>query len=315
MASSALDNLFAEFDEGMRHLAARRWDEAIAALRAAVRREPGRLAVVRALATAHLQSGDGAAARRALADFTISYPMCAEGWRLAAQLEWKLNQYNAATAILSRGLEHLPNSQALHRQIALFWGARGKLARQNGEWESGRIGESEQGRIGEGEAGDSDWLDRVAQDSMLLASLIDLPERSADLEMLRAVEARLSRLLETQPDHPDLQLALARLRVKLGALPEAMLAVQRALTANPQYPQAQRLRAAILAKLGEYDAAIEILEGLIAQGAKWADIHYQLAELQRQRGRDEAARSHLYSAICLNPSFKEARQLLERWAA
>src|SRR5258706_8706416 len=127
MTLSAAHHPSPDYEAGIAHLAAGRWQEAVASLRSAHRREPGRLAIVRALATALLQVSDDRAARRALADFTIDNPMCAEGWRLAAQLEWKLNQYDEAMIVLARGLERLPNSQALHRQTALFWGARGKL--------------------------------------------------------------------------------------------------------------------------------------------------------------------------------------------
>src|SRR5258706_3457832 len=127
MTLSAAHHPCPEFEAGIAHLTAGRWQEAVASLRSAPRREPGRLAIVRALATALLQVGDDRAARRALADFTIDNPMCAEGWRLAAQLEWKLNQYDEAMIVLARGLERLPNSQALHRQTAPFSGAPGKL--------------------------------------------------------------------------------------------------------------------------------------------------------------------------------------------
>ena len=67
--------------------------------------------------------------------------------------------------------------------------------------------------------------------------------------------------------------------------------------------------------MGEHDAAVEIIKSLIARGHDWADLHYQLAELQRDRGKDAEARSHLYSAIRVNPQFQQAKGLLERWAA
>jgi tetratricopeptide (TPR) repeat protein len=94
-----------------------------------------------------------------------------------------------------------------------------------------------------------------------------------------------------------------------------MESVQRALRANPEYIEAVRLRATILGKLGEYDAAIEVLESLIRRGMDWADIHCELAQMQKARGRAEEARSHLYSAIRVNPGFERAKQMLEKWAA
>ena len=249
-------------------------------LRTANRLEPGRLQVVRGLATACLQAGDPGQARVVVHAYTLDYPMCAEGWRLAAQLEWKLHQYDAAMEVLARGLERVPNSQILHRQTALFWGARGKLETAALHAERGRLD-------GPRLTNEPDCLDRLVRDSKLLAGLLDLPAREADEEMLRAVEVKLSALLETQPDHADRHLLLARLQARLEALPAALLSVQRALRANPRYVEAHRLRATLLAKLGQTEAAIGILRTLVKQGADWPDVHEEIAALRERCDRGE----------------------------
>ena len=338
MALSALHHPAHEFEEGLTHLAGGRWEQAVECLRTAAQREPGRLGVVRALTTACLAKGDAEGARAAVGALTIHSPMCAEGWRLAAQLEWKLGRYDDSMALLARGLEQLPNSQVLHRQTLMFWGARGKMEESANHTErsnrsswtppatrltsmnsirlsSSKSVESSSSKSSEPAKREADWLDRVAQDTKLLESVLDSPGVGDDLEMLKGLEFRLSALLESQPYHADRQLGLARLQVKIDAMPAAMLSVQRALRANPDYVEAHRLRATILGKLGEYDSAIEVLEKLIKRGMDWADIHYQAAELQEARGRADEARSHLYSAIRLNPGFERAKRMLERWAA
>jgi len=253
--------------EGLRLLAAGQWSQAADLLRTARRREPGSLSVVRALATALLQLGDEPAARGALSDFTIHSPMCAEGWRLAAQLEWKLNRYDRAMSVLARGLERLPNSAALHRQRSLFWGARGQL-------EGAPRHEPQTPAT-------ADTLDQLVADSKLLASVLDLPDDASDTEMLRVVERKLAALLTEQPRHADRQFLLARLRLKIGDLVGAMFSVRRALRANPHYTQALRLQATILGQIGEFDEAIEILEGLVRRGTDWPDLHDQVNELKR----------------------------------
>jgi tetratricopeptide (TPR) repeat protein len=326
MALSANNDQFREFEDGIAHLAESRWANAADSLRKAARREPARFAVVRALATACLQLGDPQAAREAVAALTTNSPMCAKGWRLAAQLEWKLGRYDDAMSVLARGLEHLPNSQTLHRQTSLFWGARGKVeaaachaerAGQNTESQSRKIGPTpaSQPESWTAQAVEADWLDQVAQDAKLLESVLNTPGVETNPEMLKGLESRLAALLESQPYHADRQLGLALLQVKVGSLPAAMLSVQRSLRANPGYVEAHRLRATILGEMGEFEEAIEVLEALIGRGMDWADIHFQVAELQDKRGRGEEARSHLYSAIRLNPGFERARQMLERVAA
>lgn len=294
-----------EFDEGLAHLAEHRWDAAVVSLRVALSREPGRFAITRALVTAYLKSGDIPSARSAASSFTMNYPMCAEGWRLAGQLEYKLNDYPGAIKLLQRGLDHLPSSDILKRQLALFQSVTGNQHQGS----SNSIPTDLQA------ASDPDWLDRAAQDPRLLESLLNLPTEDTDIEMLRQLESKLARLLESQQYHADRQLMLARLQNKIGDAAAAMLSVQRALRANPDYVEAHRLRATLSAGAGDFDGAIEILEALIARGCDWPDVHYQIAELQRQRGKAEAARSHLYSAIRLNPRFEQAKQLLERCAA
>jgi tetratricopeptide (TPR) repeat protein len=269
------------------------------------------VAAARALVTACLHGGAVAEARRVIATFTNDHPMCAEGWRLAAQLEWKLGQYDQAMQVLARGRERLPNSRALHRQTALFW-----QARQNAEAAAPHLQRGAAEPVSA--ARDADWLDRVAQDAGLLDGLLKAPateQGDTDRTMWQALAARIEALLESQPDHADRHLALARVRLRLDDLAAAMRSVARALRANPDYVNAQRLRATILGRMGKHDAAIEIVKSLIARGHDWADLHYQLAQLQRERGRDAEARMHLYSAIRVNPQFAEAKDLLERWAA
>ena len=118
-----MDALRNEIEAGMAHLAAGEWAQAVRRLGAATRRDPGRLRVARGLATAHLQLGDPIAARQVLADFTLRYPLSAEGWRLAALLEWRIGIRAEALRALARGLERLPQSAALHRQMAVVLGA------------------------------------------------------------------------------------------------------------------------------------------------------------------------------------------------
>jgi tetratricopeptide (TPR) repeat protein len=303
-----MDRFIHEFEDGLAHLRAGRWEAAVGCLRVAARREPGRVAIAQALATACLCANDPQGARDAVRNLTLEAPMCAEAWRLAAQLEWKLGKYDQAMSVLARGLEQLPHSAILQKQTALFWGARGKMENAAGRWGAIRADDVPAPREG-------DWLDRVAMDSKMLESVLNSPDSADDLDMLKSLETKLSALLKSQPYHADRQVGLARLQVKIGALHAGMESVQRALRANPEYIEAVRLRATILGKLGEYDAAIEVLESLIRRGMDWADIHCELAQMQKARGRAEEARSHLYSAIRVNPGFERAKQMLEKWAA
>jgi tetratricopeptide (TPR) repeat protein len=321
-------------EEGLEHLKLGRYDHAIVALRLALQREPGRFAAVRGLATAYLLGGEPKAARRVLETFTAEHPMAGEGWRLAAQLEWKLSYRTRAVEILYAGLKRLPLSQMLHRQLAVFLAAEGKTAEAAQHVGSGGSKVAEYVAAANGEVAalpepapmklapvtscDHDWLDQIAEDPVLLnAILAPLSTALTDQsrQMLQAIEWKLARLLEAQPNHADRQLLLARLQARLDMVPAAMLSLQRAMRANPNLAAVHRLKSELHARIGEVDQAIEILKDLLKRGLAWPDVHFEIAELERQRGRDAEARSHLYSAIRINPDFEQARDLLDRMAA
>jgi predicted Zn-dependent protease len=338
-------------ETGLAHLREGRWHDAVVALRLALQREPGRLAAVRALASAYVQSGDLSAARALLESFTAENPMNAQGWQLAAQLEWKLNERTRAIEIVAAALVRLPNEPALHRQQAIFLAAAGKLpeaAAHAAQCEPAKAASGENDRVrtylaaavGDGgrprnllrpiehagPAQDHDWLDQIARDSVLLEALLrfDQDTFTADAppdlspehrQMLVEIEAKLSRVLESQPRHADRHLLLARLQARLASYPAALLSVQRALRANPKLIAAHRLRALIHFRIGQVAGAIEILQQLQKGGLAWPDIHYEMAALEQHRGRGGEARGHLYDAIRMNPNFQQARELLERCAA
>lgn len=308
-------------EEGLDHLRARRYDAAITSLRAALRREPGRFAAVRGLATAYLLGGKPSLARKVLEKFSAEHPVAGEGWRLAAQLEWKLNYRSRAIEILYAGLKRLPHSQMLHRQLAAFLAADGKFDEAAGHTLDDAANEiaKTQATAEAASDRDQDWLDQIAADPVLLGAILSTNEPSAltpeSREMLRNIEWKLARLLEAQPHHADRQLLLAKLQARLDDVPAAMLSLQRALRANPKLIEAHRLIAQLHGRIGEIDQAIAALQSLLKRGLSWPDIHFEIAEFQRQRGCAAEARSHLYSAIRLNPGFEQAKQMLDRMAA
>jgi hypothetical protein len=224
-----MDAARAEIEAGFACLNAGEWTEAIRHLSAALRRQPGDLRIVRALATAHLRAGHPAAARRVLADFTLACPLAAEGWRLAALLEWKLCQSTEAVRVIERGLERLPMSDVLQRQRALFVGAVEGSAEAGSELRGSRDAAP-------------DWLDRVAQDPALLDGVMRVAPGRGDVPVLRELAERVGRLVEAQPGHADRHVALARLRLSVGDRMGARVSVERALAVNPYYAEARRMQ-------------------------------------------------------------------------
>lgn len=310
-------------EEGLEHLQANRLDRAIMCLRQAIRREPGRFAAVRALATAHVLSGESRRARQILSTFTTDYPMCAEGWRLAAQLEWKLNESQRAVEILRTGMERLPAADGLRRQLAIFLSAEGRHAEAaalTGEHKTVCVLNAVGGRQDETAPRlDEDWLDQIAQDPMLLNAVLTSTEQASDdsatTQVLIAITEKVAALVEAQPRHADRHLLLAKLQARLGQLDAAIASVQQAVTLNGKLREAHQLHAKLLTLAGKPEQALAQLKSVAKQGTSWPDLFYQIAELEQQLGQSTEARSHLYSAIRLNPHFTRAHELLERCAA
>jgi predicted Zn-dependent protease len=309
-------------EEGLEHLREHRFDRAIMSLRQAVRREPGRFAAMRGLVTAHVLSGEPRRARQILAAFTTDYPMCLEGWRLAAQLEWKLNEPQRAVDILRTGLERLPEAAGLRRQLAIFLSAEGRhaeaaaLTGENTVCVLNAVG----GRQDESSPNmDEDWFDQIARDPMLLNAVLTSTERSTDdpatIQILTAIAAKLRALVQAQPRHADRHLLLARLQAALNDLPAALESVERAIALNANLREAHQFHASLLSRTGNSQKALETLKAVAKRGASWPDLLYQIADLEQQLGQASDARSHLYSAIRLNPRFTRAHELLERCAA
>jgi tetratricopeptide (TPR) repeat protein len=310
-------------EEGLEHLRACRFDRAIMSLRQAVHREPGRFAAVRGLVTAHVLSGEPRRARQILATFTTDYPMCLEGWRLAAQLEWKLNEPQRAVEILRTGLERLPAAADLRRQLAIFLSAEGRHAEAaalTGEKKNVWVLNAVGGKQDESSSKmDEDWFDQIAQDPMLINAVLTSTEQSTDdpatIQVLTAITAKVAALVQAQPRHADRHLLLARLQAALNDLPAALESVERAVALNANLREAHQFHASLLSRMGEPEQALEKLKAVSKRGTSWPDMLYQIAELEQKLGQPSEARSHLYSAIRLNPRFTRAHELLERCAA
>lgn len=262
-------------DQGLDHLRARRFAEAIDTLRQALLEEPGRIAAVRGLATAQLLAGDPAAARRSLATFTTQHPLADEGWRLAARLEWKLGQRPLAVDVLRRGLTKLPGSRILSQELDLF------TAAINGGAASTVMTPEP--------TTDADWIDRLINDPKSLDALLASPNATAQREMLAQFESRLANELADQPHHADRQFLLARLRHRLGDLNGAIAAVDATITLNPQLTAAQHLKAKLFAEGGWPHEALGILRRLVAGGVTWPDVLRELAALEQQIASSDAA--------------------------
>jgi len=299
-------------ERGLAALRAGRHAEAAELLRQGVRREPGRLAAVRGLATALLCANEGPAAREVLAGFNRDYPMSADGWVLTAQLHWKLRECEDAVRVLRDALALLPHSTGISKQLAVYLGATGQAADARVAIEAGEsthvrtLVDAACGQdvclgavfarptTGEAARADDDWLDRVAQSPRLIDTVLELSAGQYDDDMFRELARRLASLTEAQPAHADRWLALARLWTKLDQDGPALAACERAVALRPDWPDACRLKATLLAERGDVEQALRVLAPHVRSGALWPDVRGQIASINAARpglARDAGAAS------------------------
>jgi tetratricopeptide (TPR) repeat protein len=103
---------------------------------------------------------------------------------------------------------------------------------------------------------------------------------------------------------------LADLYRKVGRLQEAVVTCRRGLARYPQYATARIILAKALAADGAVDDALAEVETVLGATPNDAGAHRLASELERQRGRIEAAVRHLEAAVALDPGDRESRTLL-----
>jgi tetratricopeptide (TPR) repeat protein len=122
---------------------------------------------------------------------------------------------------------------------------------------------------------------------------------------IRRVEERLAR------DPASLAFAqLADLYRKAGRTADAIAACRQGLRRYPQYATARLILAKALAAEGAIDAALGELETIIAGTPTEVGAHRLAADLERQRGRVDAAVRHLDRVVELDPADRDACALL-----
>jgi Flp pilus assembly protein TadD len=114
------------------------------------------------------------------------------------------------------------------------------------------------------------------------------------------------RIIEREPDLPEVHGNLGTALVALGRLSEAAASCQRAIALDPDKPKVWCQWGAALAGLGRLAEAEEKLRRAILLDRDFAAAHCQLGNTLRQSGRLDAAEDMLRRAVALDPNRAEA---------
>lgn len=125
--------------------------------------------------------------------------------------------------------------------------------------------------------------------------------------LLGALETTLRR----QPTHAELHHLCGRVLERLGRPQDAIAENERAVQIDPSFTRAL-IELGKLYRMTDRNAqAVTRLEQAIAAGADYADVHYLLGNLYRDRGQVGQARSAYRRALVLNERYDAAMKALE----
>ncbi len=156
----------------------------------------------------------------------------------------------------------------------------------------------------------------LAATMLILNDLGPLGETSASeagRQSLEAAAAKLDRILEKHPDHPDIlqtQLARSRLALRLDDIDAAGTFADAILEDLPRQRDARLIRALVTMERGQVGEAEKALFALKTDHPHWPPAHYAYAQAAIRAGKDELAREALRRVTALAPNHAGARTLL-----
>ncbi len=137
-----------------------------------------------------------------------------------------------------------------------------------------------------------------------------LVQFSADNNQSGRPLALAQALTLSQPRNAHSWLLLARAH---EVLPDALLAIERALKITPQLLPAHELQADLLLRHDDFAAAIEATQSEVWQGNPPSSLRLRRARIQAQRGDQEEALATLKSLLAAEPDFADAWEQLALW--
>lgn len=129
------------------------------------------------------------------------------------------------------------------------------------------------------------WLERE-----LIAQIVELFRREDNFVGLKE---QFEKLIADEPDRLALHKGLARTLAEIGQADEAITALEKVVELTPGDRANRENLISALATAGRMDAAVAQQEALIGQFPTDPELSIDLADYQKKRGQDEAARTAL----------------------
>jgi predicted Zn-dependent protease len=283
--------------------------------RAVLAAAPGDPRAALILGSALRRRGDAAGALAVLAPLARAYPN-------AALTQYELGLVLAARGDAAGAIAALTRTTEASRDHADAWRALGELKFAAGDARGAEAAFAQQRRASVRDpqlrpAAEALCAGRLREaEALLRARLSAHPDNAAALAMLADVVLRqglyadaeilLARALELDPAADDARFAYASALFHQQKAPEALPHLQRLLDAEPENAAYRNLMAAVLALVGEFDRALRLYEGLLADYERQPPLWLNYGHALRTVGRADAAIAAFRRAIALDPDLAEA---------
>jgi predicted Zn-dependent protease len=268
------------------------------------------------LGSAQRRLGDPTAARALLVPLAMAHPG-------AAHTHYELGLTLAALGETSSAIAALRHAVSRKPDLAEAWRALGDQLFLTGDTQGTEAAFAEHARALvtdpalKGAAADALFHGRVAEaERRLRAHLTRDPGNAEALRLLADAVARqgrdseaetlLARCLELDPSHDGARFSYATVLFRLQKGVEALVQIEQLLDRNPKDPAYRNLMAACLALVGDYERAIKLYEGLLADYDRQPKIWLNYGHALRTIGRYQDTVAAFRRCIVMAPGLGEA---------
>jgi tetratricopeptide (TPR) repeat protein len=282
-----------------------REEEAIEALRAAVALTPES-------AELHFQLGTLLANREQYEEAELRFTQARNLDRNHAQALMGLAMCCGLRNAPDEAVEHLQRAQVRRPEdatIGLMLAQAARAARQLGHAVGLRATMPKEGPEID-QRGIEELLAVIQNEPDFVEAFLSVPHDQIDPRVFSVLLSALQRALEHQPEHADLHYHCGQVLARLDRPLDAIEANERAVAIDPHHVRALIALAHLYRLMDRPGEAAERLEEVVAAGVEYADVFCLLGHLYRERGQYGRARSAYHRALCMNESYKDAREAL-----
>lgn len=155
----------------------------------------------------------------------------------------------------------------------------------------------------------------VSDEPEVIEAFVGSPELENDGNLFELLAAVLDRAILRRPRSAELHFHRGQAYGRLGRADQAIASCERAVEIDPGLVQALVTLAKLYLQSERHDDARVRLQQVLDLGYEYADVHFHLGCIYRDRGERQRAKESYHRALQINSGYVAAREALESLAA